>query len=78
MASDTVEIERFHLRIPGLTRDEAQGVGREAMQRVADSLPKNGKQQNLGSLDLRVNVPVGTPRDQLAKMIALSILERLG
>lgn len=78
MGSNSVQIENLNLRIPGLSREEGRRVGEEVAERVSDSLPADGKRLRLGALSLRVNVPVGTPRDQIAKMIALSILERLG
>ena len=74
----TVEIETLHLRLPGLSREEARRAGEEVAERVSLELPAYGKQQQLGALDLRVKLPVGTPRDQIAKLIALAILEKLG
>lgn len=76
--SKTVEIETLHLRIPGLSREEARRTGEEVAQRVSLDLPAYGKNQRLGALNLRVNLPVGTPRDQIAKLIALALLEKLG
>ncbi|MDQ3546109.1 MAG: hypothetical protein M3429_06280 [Verrucomicrobiota bacterium] len=72
-----MQIDNLNLRIPGISRGEARGIGKEVAERVAASLPVDGKRQRLGALSLRVNVPVGTPRDQMAKLIALSILEKL-
>jgi hypothetical protein len=77
MAHNAVQIERLHLRIPGLSREEAQRTGEEVAARVARSLPAYGEKQRLGALDMRVKLPLGTPRDQIAKLIALSILEKL-
>ena len=74
----TVEIETLHLRIPGLSREDARRAGEEVAQRVSLELPAYGKKQRLGAINLRVNLPVGTPRDQIAKLIALAILEKLG
>ena len=76
--SKTVEIETLHLRIPGLSREEARRAGEEVAQRVSLALPEYGRKQRLGAIDLRVNLPVGTPRDQIAKLLALAILEKLG
>jgi hypothetical protein len=77
MGTDSVEIDKLYLRIPGISRDQARGIGEEVAQRVSRDLPEHGRSQHLGALDLRVNVPVGTPRDQMAKLIALAILEKL-
>ena len=76
--SKTVGIETLHLRIPGLSREEARRTGEGVAQRVSLDLPAYGKNQRLGALNLRVNLPVGTPRDQIAKLIALALLEKLG
>ena len=78
MARNAVQIENLHLRIPGISREEGRGMGEEVAERISQSLPGDGKRQRLGALTMRVKLPVGTPRDQIAKLIALSILEKLG
>jgi hypothetical protein len=77
MARNTVQIDRLHLRIPGLSREEASLVGADVAEHIAKSLPSDGGREHLGSLDLRVSIEQGTPRDQLARVIARSILEKL-
>ena len=77
MGRNSVQIENLNLRVPGLSREDGRKMGEEVAERVAASLPASGKRYRLGALDLRVNVPVGTPGDQIAKLIALSILEKL-
>lgn len=77
MGPNSVLIESLDLRIPGISREAGREIGNEVSERIAASLPGDGKRQRLGALSLRVNVPVGTPRNQIAKMIALSILEKL-
>ena len=67
--SRTVEIELLQLRIPGLTRDEAQRAGKEVARRVSKALPAHGKRERLSLIDLRVRVPAGTPRDSPSVML---------
>ena len=78
MGRNSVQIEDLHLQIPGISREEGRGIGEDVAENLAASLPGQGKRQHLGALNLRLNVPVGTPRDQMAKLIALAILEKLG
>ena len=77
MGRNTVHIGRLHLRIPGVSREEAQRMGEDVAQRISDSLPGEGRRERLGALDMRVRIQPGTSRDNLAKLIAQSILEKL-
>jgi hypothetical protein len=77
MARNTVQIDRLHLRIPGLSREAARRVGAEVAHHLAESLPPSGKRERLGALNMRVSIQSGTPRDGLARLIARSILEKL-
>jgi hypothetical protein len=78
MGRNTVHIGELHLRIPGVSREEAQRMGEDVAQRISESLPANGRRERLGALDMRVSIQPGTPRDQLARLIVRSILEKLG
>ena len=77
MARNTVQIERLHLRIPGLSREEATRMGADVAEHIAQSLPVNGRSEHLGALDMRVSIQQRTPRNQMARLIARSILEKL-
>lgn len=72
-----LEIEELVLRVPGYTREGARQLGEEVARRVAEGLSSQQSSVNLGALDLRVNVPAGTSRSQLAKLIAEAILRGL-
>lgn len=75
MVKGTVRIEQMRLRVPGLSAEEAHGLGKDVARRVADGLPERIGKQNLGALGLRVTVPKGTPRDQMAALVAEAILQ---
>ena len=77
MTRNTVEIQKLHLRVPGLSREEATRMGADIANHIAQSLPADGRSERLGAVDMRVSLQQGTPRDQLAKLIARSILEKL-
>lgn len=77
MARKTVQIGKLHLRIPGLSREEGQRAGEEVAQRISESLPARGGREHLGAVDMRVSIPQGMPRNQIARLIAQSILEKL-
>jgi hypothetical protein len=77
MARNTVKIEKLHLRIPGLSREEARRMGEDVAQRISESLPAKGRRERLGALEMRVRIQPETSRDGLARLIAQSILEKL-
>ncbi len=77
MPSDEIRIDQLRLRVPGLTAQEAHKLGEEVARRVADALPSYGRVEHLASLDLRIFVPSGTPKDRLAERIAHEILRRI-
>ncbi len=77
MPGETVRIDELHLRVPGLSAEEARRLGEEVAWRMADALPVEGRVEHLGALDLRLTVPSGTPRDRLAEEIARAILQKL-
>jgi hypothetical protein len=77
MPGETVRIGELHLRVPGLSREEARQMGEEVARRVADGLPSCGCVSQLGALDLRLSIPRATPRDRLAENIAQAIIEKL-
>lgn len=74
MADGIVKIEEMRLRVPGISADEARGLGEEVARRIADGLPVVNGTRQLGALRLRVTVPEGTSRDQMASLIAETIL----
>ncbi len=74
MKQELARVEELCLRIPGLTRTEAQQVGRDVAERLAQGVSPRTRVQHLGALDLKVTIPHGTPKAQLAQMIADSIL----
>jgi len=77
MASETIRIEELHLRVPGLSREEARRLAEDVARLVAEALPASGRSERLGALDIRTSIPSATPRDRLASLIAGSILEKL-
>ena len=77
MAAETVRIEELVLRVPGLSRREAQHLGQEVAHHVADGLPPQIRPRHLRALDLRLAISVRTPRERIAKSITDAILERL-
>jgi hypothetical protein len=77
MPVETVRIENLHLRVPGVSADEARRIGEEVARRVADLLPSQGRVERLSMLDLRVSVPLETPRDRLAEEVARAIVRSL-
>ena len=75
MDDKEIKIEELVLRIPELTEEEANGLGKEVARRVADGLPSQSSLRELGALNLRVTVTPGTPCTQMASVIAEAILK---
>lgn len=74
MHSERIEINRLHVRVPGLGREEAQWLGGEVAQRLARELPGQEGLRDLGALHLRVRVAPGARADDLAGRIAEAIV----
>ncbi len=72
-----VHIEEMVLRVPGLTRAQAESVARQVTQRIASGLPAGGRVESLAAIARRVNVPAGTPLSELPARIAAAVLEAL-
>lgn len=77
MDTHTLQIDHLHLRIPGLTPQEAHQLANEAVQRLAGRLPERMAALHLGALDLHLTVPWGTPRRRMANLIVDAILKRI-
>jgi hypothetical protein len=77
MDGERVHIDSLTLRVPGLTTTEARDLGRAVVNKVAAQVPARSTPLHLGALDLRVTLPPGTRRDQMAAHIADAILEAL-
>lgn len=77
MGRETVRIEEMRLRIPGLSAEEARTLGQDVARLLSEQLPRSGPTRHLGLLDLRTNIPQGTPRDRLAELIVQAIKKSL-
>jgi hypothetical protein len=77
MPAETVRIDDLHLRVPGVSAEEARQLGEEVARLVAEDLSVQGRVEHLGALDLRVSVAQGMPRNRLAEEIARAIVETL-
>jgi len=77
MANEDIKIEDFVLRVPGLSEEEAGILGQEVAQQVADGLADYQNVRHLGALHLRLNIPHGTSRADMSKVISEAILKGL-
>lgn len=75
--ASTLQIDKFHLRIPGLTPQEAHQLAVETVRRLAGRLPDRMTAQHLETLDLQLTVAPGTPRSRLPELIVTGILKRI-
>lgn len=77
MADETLKIEELHVKIPGLSAGEGRNLGEEVARHIGEGLPSQNKLRHLGSLNLRLNIPPGTPGTQMASVIAQAIFKGL-
>jgi hypothetical protein len=75
MAHETVTINNFVLRIAGLNKNDANDIGHEVATKISDVLSVVVRNQTLGALKIRVNIPSEKNRDSMASIIANSILK---
>jgi hypothetical protein len=73
-----IRINDLLLRIPGLSRDEAENLGREIAKRIASGLPPGVGSRYINGLELQLSVPNGTSHTGMAEKISKAILERIG
>jgi hypothetical protein len=77
MHASQIRIDELRLRVPGLTREQAYLLGQEVAQRLAVELSASTRTQQLGVLNLRVNLEPGTPRERLGELIAQAVTRSL-
>lgn len=80
MDGEQVRIDHLHLRIPGLSPEEAERLAREVAGRLADRLGALDLEREirLGALDLRLEMPPGASRETLVEMIVERVLGGVG
>ena len=78
MSTVQVIINEMDLNVPGLNQVEADLLGRDVVKRINHMLgDKEIPQRNLDSIALKVEIPQGTPKEQLAGIIANRICRSL-
>lgn len=77
MRPDRVQIEQMQLNIPGLSQEAANILGRDVVRRLSQKLPPKLRENRLPSLQVKVNIPQGTPRELLPEVIADQICRSL-
>ena len=75
MRDKEVKIEELTLRIPGAYENEAQAIGQDVMQQVADSLPASFQNRYIDTMNLKMNISPGTSKNEMTKLIAEAILK---
>ena len=69
-----LEIKEMVLRVPGGSEHEGRTLADDVARRVADGLPVEFRDRELGRLDLRIAVPAGAPPSATAAAVARAIL----
>jgi hypothetical protein len=71
MSGDSCRIEELVLRIPGIAPGDAHGLADAVAHRLAERL--RGSHRVAAIREVRIDVPAGLGRDQLADAIAEQI-----
>lgn len=77
MDDGTVRINELRLRVPGMHAEEGRSFGEDVVRCIAEALPRPMNSRRFGALNLKANVPAGTPRNQIAGVVAKAILRGL-
>jgi hypothetical protein len=73
----TTHIDTLLLRLPGVTAEEARAIAQDVAKELAQAPNSSTRVASFGALDLRIEIPMCTPRHRLAPAIAAAILTRL-
>jgi hypothetical protein len=77
MNQPTIKIEELRLRVPGMNPREARQFGEQVARQLAGQLPASVRSRQIGSMNVRVNLPTGTSRANLPASIARNIARRM-
>ncbi|WP_204141047.1 hypothetical protein [Halomicronema sp. CCY15110] len=72
-----IHIESLLLQLPGVTADESRQLAQQVAQILAEDARPRPYPQQIGALNVRIEIPTGLPRDRLAHEIAAAIAARL-
>jgi hypothetical protein len=72
-----VQINELRLRVPASSSGEAKRIAEEAIAQVLRELPARGRPQQLGALELRLQVPGDASREAVVSAVAQAIIRQL-
>ena len=72
-----VEIHDLVLRLPGVSREEARAIAEEIARRLADAVPGWRETDAAELATVRVRVPAGTRRDEIARVVVAEVARAL-
>lgn len=75
-----VVINEMWLNIPGLSQAEADALGKAVIQQITKKVKEGGKEyqsRTMNYLDVRVDMPTTTAKEQMAGIIAEQIYQSL-
>jgi len=75
--TNRTRIDQLHLRVPGLSREQAANLGAAVAKQLAGQLPASMRGRNLNSVRVQLAIPVGTPRACLASIITAGIAKKI-
>jgi hypothetical protein len=74
---ETLRIDDLLLRVPGVDERDAPRLAREVGARLARALDRAEMSDVPAGATLHVRIPYGTPRGEMADVVARQILEAL-
>ena len=74
----SVRIDRLHLTVSGVSREQAARLAADVAHRVAAAVPERDGTRAVRAVRLRVTVEAGASAERLAERIAGAITRSLG
>ena len=75
------EINELCLNIPGLTQTEANLIGKNVVRILGEGINTHNnnpsRNSETGSMDITVDIPLGTPKDKLSALIAAQVFKSM-
>ena len=72
-----LEIKTMRLRVAGRSPQQAEDIGRQVAQALADQVGRVSTSRPLGKLDLKIQAPAGQSPEALSAKIVQAILDRI-
>ena len=77
MNEAAVRIGELQVRVPDISPEHARILGRRVADRVAQLVPEGLSSRRCSDMDIKVNIPENSTLDDMADMIAQSVIKEI-